>query len=154
MTNRKQLSRNLTKVQVNPDEKLIISSSTKNLSKVRSYVEHQAKLLSLDDNTINQIILAVDEACTNIIKYSHSYNESNSIEISTRLQNNDFKILIKYSGKSFDPNNIDNPNMDEYFKSFRVGGLGIPMMKKFMNKIEYDYKTPDVNSLTLVKSIS
>lgn len=44
--------------------------------------------------------------------------------------------------------------MDEYFKSFRVGGLGIPMMKKFMNRIEYDYKIPDENSLTLIKSIS
>lgn len=138
---------------MNPDDILTISSSTKNLSKVRSFVEKQAKLLSLDENTINQIVLAVDEACTNIIKYSHSYNESNSIEINTHLQNNEFKIIIKYSGKSFNPNNLDNPNMDEYFKSYRVGGLGIPMMKKFMNKIEYDYKTPDLNSLTLVKSI-
>lgn len=141
-------------MQVNPNDKLLINSSTKNLSIVRDYVEKKAVNLSLDENTINQIILAVDEACTNIIKYSHSYNESNTIEISTTFQNGDFKIKIKYSGKSFDPNNLDNPNMDEYFKSYRVGGLGIPMMKKFMNKIEYNYKKPNINSLTLVKSIS
>ena len=139
---------------MNPNDKLLINSSTKNLSIVRDYVEKKAVNLSLDENTINQIILAVDEACTNIIKYSHSYNESNTIEISTTFQNGDFKIKIKYSGKSFDPNNLDNPNMDEYFKSYRVGGLGIPMMKKFMNKIEYNYKKPNINSLTLVKSIS
>lgn len=139
---------------MNPDDKLLINSSTKNLSIVRDYVEKKAVNLSLDENTINQIILSVDEACTNIIKYSHSYNESNTIEISTTFKNGDFKIKIKYSGKSFDPNNLDNPNMDEYFKSYRVGGLGIPMMKKFMNKIEYNYKKPNVNSLTLVKSIS
>ncbi|KAA0211939.1 MAG: ATP-binding protein [Ignavibacteriaceae bacterium] len=136
------------------DEKIIVHSSTKNLVLIRKFIEEQALKLGFDENVINQIILAVDEACTNIMKYSHSFNEENTIQICTKLIGDDFKIQIKYNGKSFDPNNIQNPDMDEYFKSFRVGGLGIPMMKKFMNRIEYDYKIPDENSLTLIKSIS
>jgi anti-sigma regulatory factor (Ser/Thr protein kinase) len=43
--------------------------------------------------------------------------------------------------------------MKEYFSKYRVGGLGIPLMKKFMDKIEFIHKNPDNNILTLIKNV-
>lgn len=85
------------------DEKIIVHSSTKNLVLIRKFIEEQALKLGFDENVINQIILAVDEACTNIMKYSHSFNEENTIQICTKLIGDDFKIQIKYNGKKFRP---------------------------------------------------
>jgi serine/threonine-protein kinase RsbW len=133
--------------------KISLSSSTKNLSLVREFVGKEAAESGFDDSTINQIILSVDEACTNIIKHAHKYNDKESIEVETMLENGQFKIILKYKGKAFDPNGIDNPDMKEYFSNFKVGGLGVPIMKRFMNKIEFVKKNSDTNCLTLIKII-
>ncbi len=129
----------------------MLASSTKNLSLLRNFIESKASAFGFDESTINQIILSVDEACTNIIKHAHKYNDKENIEIETQSENSQFKIIMKYKGRGFDPNDINNPDMKEYFNNFKVGGLGVPIMKKFMNKIEFVHQNSDYNSLTLIK---
>ena len=133
--------------------KIVISSSTKNLAGVRKYIEDKAAETGADTNTINQIVMSVDEACTNVIKYAHHYNSNKKIEIEVLHSKKQFKVLITYEGFEFDPNDVENPDMEEYFAKCKVGGLGVPMMKKFMNKIEYRCSSPNINFLTLTKSL-
>jgi len=133
--------------------KIVISSSTKNLAGVRKYIEAKAAETGADTNTINQIVMSVDEACTNVIKYAHHYDTNKKIKIEVLHSKKHFKVLITYEGFEFDPNNVENPDMEEYFAKCKVGGLGVPMMKKFMNKIEYRCSSPNINFLTLTKSL-
>ncbi|HQY20505.1 MAG TPA: ATP-binding protein, partial [Ignavibacteria bacterium] len=112
----------------------MFKSSTKNLSLLRKFIEDKALAFGFDESSINQIILSVDEACTNIIKHAHKYNEKEIIEVDLDSNENQFIIKLNYKGKAFDPNNISNPDMNDYFNKFKVGGLGVPIMKKFMNK--------------------
>ena len=133
--------------------KIVISSSTGNLARVRKYIEEKAIKTGADVDTINQIVMSVDEACTNVIKYAHHYDTSKKIKIEVFHTKKHFKVLIMYEGFEFDPNNVENPDMEEYFAKCKVGGLGVPMMKKFMNKIEYKCCSPNINFLTLTKSL-
>lgn len=135
------------------NNKILIKSSTKSLAEVRNFIEVKALSIGIDSKVTNQIVLSVDEACTNIIKYTHNYNEANTIEVKVYESENQFKVEIKYKGEGFDPNEVKTPDMVEYFKNYKVGGLGIPMMKKFMNKIEYNHIKPDLNQLILTKSL-
>ncbi|MCB0721891.1 MAG: ATP-binding protein [Ignavibacteriae bacterium] len=128
-----------------------IPSSTKNLAAIRKFVEDKALEMGFDPTLTNQIVLSVDEACTNIIKYTHKFNESESIELKIDTNGKQIKITINYHGDSFDPNNANEPDMEKYFEKFQVGGLGIPLMRKFMNDIVYIHKKPDYNSLILTK---
>lgn len=137
----------------NDNKKITIKSSTKNLAEIRQFIEGIAKSNGIDPQITNQIILSVDEACSNIIKYTHKYNEDNTIELQVYDSKKQFKVEIKYHGKGFDPNKVKTPDMIEYFKNYKVGGLGIPLMKKFMNKIEYRHIKPDLNQLVLTKSL-
>lgn len=131
--------------------KILLASSTKNLALLRNFIESQAIAFGFDERAIYQIILSVDEACTNIIKHAHKYNENEIIEVETQSDNNQFKIIMKYKGTGFNPNDLHNPDMEDYFNKFKVGGLGVPIMKKFMNKIEYVHKNSEYNYLTLIK---
>ncbi len=133
------------------ENKILIASSTKNLSKVRDFVSNIAELSGIAPDVVNQITLAVDEACTNIIKYSHKYDETKYIEIETHANRHKFAIKISYKGEGFNPNNVPTPNMIEYFKNYKRGGLGIPMIRKFITKIEYKHSNPDNNLLTLIR---
>lgn len=133
--------------------KISISSSTKNLMKVRNFIETNAKKYLTDSNTINQIILSVDEACTNIIKHTYKFDENHIIEIENLISKNQFIVKISYNGDEFDPNKRSIPDMKEYFAKYKVGGLGIPLMKKFMDKIDYLHTINNFNELTMVKYI-
>lgn len=133
--------------------KIIIRSSTKNLRLVRDFIEDRANSINLNQKTIDQIVISVDEACTNIIKHTHKFNESKLIEIETSHTENQFAVTIKYKGKAFDPTKKEVPDMKEYFTKFKVGGLGIPLIVKSMDKIEFNHKKPDTNSLKLIKAI-
>ena len=133
--------------------KIMFSSSTKNLALLRDFIEERAHAFGFDDSTINQIILSVDEACTNIIKHAHKYNEEEQIEVETKAEMKQFKVIMKYKGQGFDPNELNNPDMNDYFNNFKIGGLGVPIMKKFMSKIEFVHKNSDYNCLTLTKSL-
>jgi serine/threonine-protein kinase RsbW len=132
--------------------KISISSSTKNLKQVRNFIEDSAKEYLTDINVINQIILSVDEACTNIIKHTYNFDENHIIYIENYIKNNQFIVKITYNGDEFDPNKRSLPDMKEYFAKYKVGGLGIPLMKKFMDKIEYMHSVNDFNELILVKN--
>lgn len=133
--------------------KISINSSTKNLKQVRNFIEDSAKEYLTDINVINQIILSVDEACTNIIKHTYNFDENHIIDIENHIINNQFIVKISYNGGEFDPNKRSLPDMKEYFAKYKVGGLGIPLMKKFMDKIEYMHSVNDFNELILVKNI-
>ncbi|HMS65603.1 MAG TPA: ATP-binding protein [Ignavibacteria bacterium] len=136
---------------MNNPNKILLASSTKNLAVLRNFIESRAVAFGFDESSIYQIILSVDEACTNIIKHAHKYNDKENIEVETQTEKGQFKIIMKYKGNGFNPNELHNPDMKDYFDKFKVGGLGVPIMKKFMNKIEYVHKNSDYNSLTLIK---
>ena len=134
-------------------DKIIIKSSTKNLHLVRDFVEQKASGMNIEQKVINQIIISVDEACTNVIKHTHKFNENKEIEIESEYRDNQFIVTIRYKGEAFDPTKKETPDMKEYFTKFEVGGLGIPLMKKSMDRIEFKHTKPDINSLTLIKVI-
>ncbi|CAN5602000.1 hypothetical protein BH10BAC5_BH10BAC5_21750 [soil metagenome] len=137
------------------EAKILISSSTKNLSLLRDFVREFVEKMKVDENVINQIVLSVDEACTNIIKHAHNYNNEKNIGVTVSTDKDEFTIKFDYKGtEGFDPNRAEDPDMDEYFKSFKIGGLGIPIMKRFMNRIIAKHKSPDDNTLILVKSLN
>lgn len=135
------------------NNKITINSATKNLHLVREFIAKKTEKLNIDPKVLNQILVSVDEACTNIIKHNYKYNENNSIDVLTEIKDNKFTVTLIYKGDPFDPTKKVNPDMKEYFAKFKVGGLGIPLMKKSMDSIEFNHKEPDINSLKLVKVI-
>lgn len=150
-----KLLQNLIKLisLVDKNDKITITSSTKNLHLVRQFIEKKGESLNIDPNVLNQILVSVDEACTNIIKHNYKYNENNFIDVETDFKDKKFIITLIYKGDSFDPTKKISPDMKEYFAKYKVGGLGIPLMKKSMDKIEFYHKEPNLNSLVLVKAI-
>ena len=132
----------------------MISSNTKNLAQVRNFIANSLSLADINSRIIDQVVLSVDEACTNIIKHTYKFEDGHNIEIFIMVNNDSINISIIYIGSAFDPNSKDVPDMTEYFKKYKVGGLGIPLIKKFIDKIEYVHTDNNLNKLTLIKFLS
>lgn len=137
-------------------ESLRIQSRTELLSDMRTFVSDAARRFGFSENEVGKIELAIDEACTNIIKHAYKFNPDGIIEIRISSQKGDssptkFVVDIYDSGISFDSSKYTAPDMKEYFKKLRHGGLGIVLMKKLMDEVEYGHMSGQQNSIRLVK---
>ncbi len=131
---------------------LTIPSQTERLNDVREFVSGQARSHGFIEDDINKITIAVDEACTNIIKHGYAYAPDQHIDIEIVRKGNDFEIIISDSGKQFDANAIQSPDMKDYFAHYRRGGLGVYLMKRIMDKVEFNLQS-DKNVLRMMKTL-
>jgi len=133
---------------------LIVKSRTENLSLIRDFVSKKASAAGLSKEDIENIMLAVDEACTNIIK--HAYKSYNDGEIVINLEFNAQKVLISIIdyGNTFNPDSVPDPDLQKYYKNGRVGGLGMYLMKTLMDDVKYISVPGEYNKVLLSKKIN
>jgi len=130
---------------------LNIESRTDRLVDAREFVSAAAQELGFGDDDIGKIALAVDEACTNVIKHAYHFDGQQYLTITVEAGKNSIEIRITDSGERFDPRELPAPDMKEYLKKFRKGGLGVYLMKKLMDEVEYQLLPGKKNEVRLVK---
>lgn len=128
-----------------------VESRTERLIMVREFVSDAARSFGFGDEDVSKIALAVDEACTNVIKHAYKFDPTRFIHVSIRSGNGTFEVAIQDDGLQFNPALVQKPDMKEYLSHYRRGGLGVYLMKSLMDKIEYDYKPGRLNEVRLIK---
>lgn len=116
---------------------LKIKSRTEKLHLVREFISEAARKYGFDEEAVGKIALAVDEACTNVIKHAYNYAPDRELQVNILKSGKNLEVVITHDGKSFDPEAIKPPNMPDYLKHFRHGGLGMHLMRSLMDRVEY-----------------
>ena len=135
-------------------KELLVKSRTENLTTVREFVNSAVGEVSIPQDIAGDIVLAVDEACTNIIKHAYHYSPDGDIKI--KLKYSDKKIVVEITdhGASFHPDAVPKPDLKKYFEEKRVGGLGMYLMKSLMDDIRYTSVLGKYNQVILTKKIN
>ena len=133
---------------------LHIESRTERLIDVREFVSAAARECGFPDDEVSKIALAVDEACTNIIKHAYKNDPTKRITVSVKTRAGGLEIAISDTGTGFNPNRVQSPDMKEYLSHYRHGGLGMYLMKSLMDKVEYRIDTGQRNEVRLTKYLS
>jgi len=100
-----------------------------------------------------EVQTAVDEACTNIMKYAYS-EQGGIIIITCELQDNDFVVTIRDKGKPFDPDSVPQPDLGTDLDRRKIGGLGIYLMRKLMDDVSYSFDAEKGNTLVMRKTLA
>ena len=137
----------------NKTGELRVQSRTENLSDIRDFVSLNALNAGIPEATIEKIILAVDEACTNIIKHAYKHSPEGEIIIKVEYDKEKFYVTIIDYGISFDPGKIPLPDLQKYYREHRVGGLGMYLMKSLMDDVTYTSVPGKFNQVLLSKKI-
>lgn len=131
--------------------RLRIPSVTENLQLIRDFVMKIADNAGFNNENQEKIALAVDEACTNVIKHAHKFSSRRLIDIFVQTDSKKIKITITDKGRGFDIGEIKDPDLKKYVKEARHGGLGIYLIKTLMDDVQFEY-TPGVkNQVQLTK---
>jgi serine/threonine-protein kinase RsbW len=135
-----------------------VAAEVANLKIIRDHVEAAAHAAAFPDVTVYDLVLAVDEAATNIIVHGYGGGTAapggetppGAIEVDIRLDEPALIVTLRDQAQPFDPTatpiQAELPPLSERMP----GGLGIFLMRKTMNELRYR-RTPDGwNELTLV----
>jgi serine/threonine-protein kinase RsbW len=134
--------------------KQAIPSRTEALSGVRQLVEQEAMRFGFDMETAFRLALAVDEACTNIIKHSYEGNPAQTFDIEIATVGDRFIVNLTDHGKHFDPCSLPKIDMKHYFEQMRRGGLGVHIIHLVMDDVKYNVTSNQLNQLHMVKHLN
>ena len=123
------------------------------LAQVRDLVSRSISEGGFPGHFLNRLQIAVDEAVTNIIEHGYADEPRGSMRIEQHVDvtNERFRIEITDHGRSFDPNQITDVDIQQHVINGRAGGLGVFLMRKIMDQVDYHYQTGGHNQLVLVK---
>ena len=130
---------------------LAIPNETGQLRRVRSFVAEVVRHSVVPPSFENGILLAVDEAISNIITHAYTEGRRDTIEITLEIDPHRFQVVIRDSGTSFDPKSIASPEMGSHVANGRRNGLGIFLMRQVMDEVEYLFKEGIRNELRMIK---
>ena len=132
--------------------KLEIPSATENLYLIREFITKIATKAGFVEDMQEQIALAVDEACTNVIKHAHKFDANTNIDILVSIDSTKIKISITDKGTGFDTSKLQIPDLKIYAKESRHGGLGIYLMKTLMDEVKYDFNHKFTNQIQILSN--
>jgi serine/threonine-protein kinase RsbW len=126
---------------------------TSNLHKIRDFLRFNMKQKNVSDKEQNLIILAVDEICSNSMIHGNLENSNSPLDICISYESNQVVIDIVDKGIEFNFNGYKEPNIDQLILAKQKGSMGLMIVKKIMDKIEF-HRENDMNVCRLVKKLS
>ena len=99
-----------------------------------------------------KVKVAIEEAVVNVMNYAYPPETKGDVTIEASSNDVRLKFTIIDSGKPFDPTVQANVDTTLSAKDRRIGGLGIHIVRQFMDSINYE-RIDALNVLTLRKKI-
>jgi anti-sigma regulatory factor (Ser/Thr protein kinase) len=129
---------------------ITIPSHPKYLSIVRSVTVKMAQIYEITEPLTEDMKLAVDEACANVIKHAYKGDRTKKIVLKYKITKKSFNVIIEDSGIKAQADLIKGRNLDD----IRPGGLGIHFIKRVFDVFQFDEKKKKGNRLILIKSMN
>ena len=128
---------------------LSVTSKTENVTHVVRELEKFCINLNFDKKLIETLIIATDEAITNIVLHAYGGHSDGKIEVTFKLNNKEFIIEFKDFGKSFKPINL---NIDSKLSDkLKIGGYGLVLMNALMDELNFSHDKNDKANLLVMK---
>lgn len=131
-----------------------VGCSTENLRGIRDFIRDSLNQHGVSDLEISEMVLAIDEMCSNLMIHAHHCNPDDLFELHIDVNRNApvvFEIID--DGSVFDINKFHEPEIGNIIHEKRKGGLGIRLVKSIMDKVEYE-NSPGRNVCRLQKTVS
>jgi serine/threonine-protein kinase RsbW len=118
---------------------LRIQCSRHNLQQVRDFVRNVLLNGRTNEVVVNQIVLAIDEVVANFIIHGNSENADQFLDLVIALTEQRLDVEIEDHGHTiFAPAVVaPNPDMREYIRQGRRGGMGMALVSRIMDQVEF-----------------
>ncbi len=123
------------------------NSCPSKLKEIREHVNAFLEEQKMPESLIGALILCIDEACSNVIKYSYNHKDDEKIVVRQFLCGDEYIVAITDYGKKPDVDSIKPRCLEDV----KPGGLGTHFMQEVMDSIEYDCSCKASTTLIMKK---
>ena len=128
------------------------------LAYIRAIVGDLARKVGFDEGEAAKIEMAVDEACSNVVRHAYSPDKEwcwqqrdPEIRLEIRVEGDLLIIEINDHGQRFDFANYRPARIEDHLQEMKPGGYGILIMRNFMDEVQYSSNDQTGNTLRMVK---
>lgn len=134
-------------------KELTVDAAVENIEVVTDFVNEELEKLDCPLKARRQIDVAIDELFGNIARYAYSPDVGKAT-VRFSVEENPLEVTITFidNGIPFNPLEKSNPDTHLSAEERPIGGLGIFLVKKSMDMVEYEYKNGQ-NILKIKKNI-
>jgi serine/threonine-protein kinase RsbW len=132
------------------EHRITIYCQTTALAELRDFLRGTLTMPFLSENDKLQLTLAVEEVCANLIIHSHGCNAKDHIELEVKESPGKLIFEITDKGKAFNLLDYEIPDLNKVKGEKRKGGLGIILVKRIMDEIEFE-SAKGTNTCRLIK---
>lgn len=129
---------------------LHIAAELENLAVIRRFVEKSATALGADPAATSDVVLAADEAATNVMVHGYR-GQPGTIEIEVSRMGDALVVCLRDRAAPFDPTTVPPPDLNRPLEERSPGGMGIYLMRHLVDEVTYHATPQEGNLLTLVK---
>jgi anti-sigma regulatory factor (Ser/Thr protein kinase) len=128
---------------------LEISSDLKELARARMFVRDVCARLAapVDEDTLNQLELAMTEAASNVMRHAYSGRTDRRIQLSAEIYEDRIVLRLHHLGQSFDPDAIRPPKFD----GTEEGGFGMYIISQTVDEVRYHRDERGRNCISRIK---
>ncbi len=126
---------------------ICLEPEKENMEELLSFVSEKLTKKEVPVKTIRKMCIAVDEIYSNIRLYS----KATESRVECSVLNNVIKLVFMDNGRPYNPLEAKEPDITLSSDEREIGGLGIYMVKKTMDRVVYEYVS-GFNRLSLVKA--
>lgn len=130
---------------------LKVSNEMKQIIKIMDHLEQLALNGDFSTEEVNDILIATEEICVNVIMYGFPGKQEAHFEVEAWLDKDRLTINVKDNGVPFDPTRFFEYPQEFNIKRGGDGGYGLLLIKELMDEITYRYDSEKGNITTLVK---
>ena len=117
------------------------------------FVTEASRSAELDERTLYQIQLAVDEACANVVDHAYEGMEPGDMEISCSVDDRGLSVRVRDWGTGFAADQVSDPDVDAPLEERTLGGLGLFLVKQVMDQVDYGRVPEGCNELVMTKRL-
>ena len=135
-------------------KELTIEATPENVDKVIEFVDEMLEEYGCGMKEQMAIDVAVDELFANIAHYAYN-PETGYATVKVEVVEDPLSVEITFvdNGKPYDPLAKADPDTTQSIEDREIGGMGILIVKKSMDAVDYEYKDGK-NILTIKKTFS
>ena len=134
-------------------ESLRLRAVIKNVPLAIDYVTQWAETAGFGPRALYEIQLAVDEACANVVDHAYQGMEPGEFEVSCLLDDLGLTIDVCDWGRGFEPGEVEQPDVAAPLEERTLGGLGLFIVSKVMDDVQFTFDPRLGNRLRMVKRL-
>lgn len=120
------------------------------LSELFAFIEGSCTENLVDEKTVFALNLAAEELFTNLVR--HNVGGSDVIRVGLEINPERIEMrLVDFNVQKFDPNSVDDVDIDRPAEERQPGGLGIHLVKSIVDQLTYAYKAGEM-TVTVIKN--